>query len=126
MNHEESVVTILPSQCRERYLEIVRDPKKRRKLINELAHFKKLSPQFIVPIAPNQQHAPQLMHLLRSKGAPAKWWVISEDRNLDSREIDLQEALKEVVGSQMGTILSCIPGKLAYFEDEDGRCLLEK
>jgi hypothetical protein len=38
MNHEESVVTafFLPNR-RERYLEIVRDPKKRRKLINELS-----------------------------------------------------------------------------------------
>jgi hypothetical protein len=127
MNHEESVVTafFLPNR-RERYLEIVRDPKKRHKLINELSHFKKLNPQFIVPITPNQQHVPQLMSLLRSKDAPAKCRVISEDGNLDSREIDLQEALKEVVGRQMGTILSCIPGKLAYFEDEDGRCLLER
>ena len=80
--------------------------KKRHKLINELSHFKKLNPQFIVPITPNQQHVPQLMSLLRSKDAPAKCRVISEDGNVDSREIDLQEALKEVVGRQMGTILS--------------------
>jgi len=81
MNHEESVVTafFLPNR-HERYLEIVRDPKKRGKLINELSHFKQLNPQFIVPITPNQQHVPQLMSLLRSKGAPAKCWVISEDR----------------------------------------------
>jgi hypothetical protein len=127
MNHEESVITafFLPNR-RERYLEMVRDPKKRRKLINELSHLNKLNPQFIVPITPNQHHVPQLMRVLRSKGAPAKCWVISEDRNLDPREIDLQEALKEVVGRQMGTILSCIPGKLAYFEDEDRRCLLER
>ena len=77
MNDEESVVTafFLPNR-RERYLEMVRDPKKRRKLINELSHFNKLNPQFIVPITPNQQHILQLMSLLRSKGAPAKCWVI--------------------------------------------------
>jgi len=30
-----------------------------------------------------------------------------------------EEALGEVVGRQMGTFLSCIPGRLAYFEGED-------
>jgi hypothetical protein len=35
-------------------------------------------------------------------------------------------ALKETVGAQMGTLISCVPGKLGYFEDEDGRCILER
>jgi len=40
--------------------------------------------------------------------------------------MELAVALKEVVGRQMGTFLSCIPGKLAYFEDEDVRYILER
>jgi hypothetical protein len=34
--------------------------------------------------------------------------------------------VQPAVGRQMGTIISCIPGKLAYFEDEDGRYILER
>jgi hypothetical protein len=40
--------------------------------------------------------------------------------------LGLEIALKETVGRQMGTFISCIPGKLAYFEDEDGRYILER
>jgi hypothetical protein len=41
-------------------------------------------------------------------------------------EIDLTHALETVIGRGMGTFLSCIPGKLAYFEDEDCRWILER
>jgi hypothetical protein len=42
-----------------------------------------------------------------------------------SRSISLS-ALKEVVGYGMGTLISCIPGRLAYFESEDERYILQK
>ncbi|MGA2348155.1 MAG: hypothetical protein ABSF93_19245 [Candidatus Sulfotelmatobacter sp.] len=38
----------------------------------------------------------------------------------------LVEALKKIVGYQMGTFLTCVPGKLAYFEDEEDRWILER
>jgi hypothetical protein len=53
-------------------------------------------------------------------------WVISEDAEIDGRESDLESALENVSGTGMGTILSCIPGKLAYFEGEDERLLLAR
>ena len=31
----------------------------------------------------------------------------------------LDNALEETLGKGMGTLISCIPGKLAYFELED-------
>ena len=53
-------------------------------------------------------------------------YVMSENRDLDGREVDLETALKETVGAQMGTLISCVLGSLGYFEDEDGRCILER
>jgi len=40
----------------------------------------------------------------------------------------LAEAVEKVLGMGMGTFISCIPGKLAYFEgeDENERLLLER
>jgi hypothetical protein len=127
VSHEEAVVKafILPVR-QERYLEFLRSPKKRSKFIEQLAHFKHLNPEFIVGIPSNQRNAAGLLSLLMGKGASAKCWVISENSELDGKEIDLQTALKETVGRQMGTFISCIPGKLAYFEDEDGRYILER
>jgi hypothetical protein len=127
MNHEEAVVQafIIPVR-RERYLEFLKSPKNRKKFINVLAHFKHLDPKFATSISGNQNNPSALLKLLLGKGAGIKCWVISENAQLDGKEIDLQTALKETVGRQMGTFISCIPGKLAYFEDEDGRFLLER
>jgi hypothetical protein len=67
-----------------------------------------------------------LLKLLIAKGAGSKCWVISENPQIDHREMDLGAALKETIGYQMGTFISCIPGKLAYFEDESSRYILER
>ena len=127
VSHEEAVVKafILPVR-QERYLEFVRSPKKRPKFIEQLAHFKHLNPKFVVGIPSDQRNSSALLKLLMGKGASDKCWVISENSELDGKEIDLQAALKETVGRQMGTFIPCIPGQLAYFEDEDGRCILER
>lgn len=44
---------------------------------------------------------------------------MSENATLDGREVSLTEALRETVGSGMGTLLSCIPGRLGYYEGEE-------
>src|SRR5258707_9757228 len=46
------------------------------------------------------------------RGAGPSCWVISENSDLDGKEADLLLARKETIGYQMGTIISCIPGKL--------------
>jgi hypothetical protein len=33
--------------------------------------------------------------------------------------MELEKALAEIIGQGMGTFISCIPGKLGYFEGED-------
>ena len=52
--------------------------------------------------------------------------AISEFTELDGKELRLIDALKRIVGGQMGTILCCLPGRLAYFENEDSRFMLER
>src|SRR5712671_3417997 len=38
--------------------------------------------------------------------------------SLDGKEMELLPALKKVVGYGMGTMISCLPGRLGYFEGE--------
>jgi hypothetical protein len=126
VNHEEALIRafFVPTK-RERYVEMVAKPKHRRKFLSELAHFKALDPRYCFAI-PKMEHTPeQIADFLIRKGSPPSCWITSEDSDLDGKEMPLLEALKRVVGYQMGTFLSCIPGKLAYFEDEDGRLILE-
>jgi hypothetical protein len=127
VNHEEALVrAFIPRHRQERFLEIIAKPKKRAKLLTQLSHFKALDPKFMVAIPPNLQNPSALVKLLRAKGAGPKCYVMSENSLSDQQEVDLETALEETVGSQMGTLISCVPRKLGYFEDEDGRCILER
>jgi hypothetical protein len=127
MNHEEAVIKafILP-QRQQRYLEFLSNQKKRGKFTSDLAHFKALDSRYIVSIPPNQTNLASLTKLLTSRGAGSKCWVISENSELDAQEMELFTALRQTIGYGMGTIISCIPGKLAYFEDEEARYILQR
>jgi hypothetical protein len=125
-DHERGLVTAfsLP-QRQNRYLEILVKPK-RRGDITEFAHFKHLDPRWIVPIQPSSQHAENIYQVLREKGASKVCYGFSEWDEVDGKTLPLLDALKSVVGQGMGTFLSCVAGRLAYFEDEDMRCILER
>lgn len=127
IKQEEALVkAFIPAHRQERFLEIIAKPKKRTKLLAGLSHFKALNPQFMIAIPSNQQNPSALEKLLTAKGAGRMCYVMSENSNLDGREVALATALKETVGAQLGTLISCVPGRLGYFEDEDGRCILER
>lgn len=111
---------------RERLRCLVVNPRRRKQFVQELAHFKWLDQRRVKDLAPSAQNPEDIAKLLRQKGAPDICFLVSEDSALDRKQLPLLAALQEVVGHGMGTFISCIPGKLAYFEDEDQRCLLEK
>jgi len=125
--HERQLIRafVLP-QRRDRYLELLGKPKRRKDITDTLAHFKHLDMTYAVQIPSPQRLASGILELLKSKGAPQTCYAMSEDSELDGREIPLSEGLAFVVGRGIGTFLSCIPGKLAYFEDEDERWILER
>ena len=124
--HEEQLIRsfFLP-QRQARYLELLANPQRRPDVLKEFAHFNDLDPHWAVVLPANCNRPITVLKLLQSKGAPARCWATSESRNLDGKELDLLEALKLVVGCGIGSFLSCLPGKLAYFEDEDNRWLLD-
>lgn len=127
VNHEAALVrAFIPPHRQERFLEIIAKPKKRAKLLTQLYHFDDLDPKFMVAIPRNQQNPSALLTILKSKGAGPKCYVMSTNPKLDGQEVELAVALEKTVGSQQGTLISCVPGRLGYFEDEDGRYILER
>jgi len=68
-----------------------------------------------------------LNFLLRSLGAPSDCYLISAHTDIDGKTLPLTEALDDVVGNRVGTVVCCIPDKLAYWEGEGlrARCLLK-
>jgi hypothetical protein len=118
--HEQGFVDSFVQRARrERALLCLASRKKRRKFVDEFAHHGTyiLRPDCLRSIKPSQQNPDSIYAVLRSLGAPDTCHVISEGR-FDGREMELLAALKEIVGYGMGTVISCLPGQLGYFEGE--------
>jgi len=119
MSHEtEFVETFILSDCQSRWLEFLNKPKRRSSFLHRLADDRDLDSRFRVPISPAQQTPECVATQLHKLRAPASCHVISEMTDLDGRNMDLIAALQLVIGSGLGTVISCIPGKLAYYEGE--------
>jgi hypothetical protein len=127
--HEEQFARafIVPEK-RARYLSLLESERGRTKLVDGFNHCRDLDPRFAKLIPSHQQSAQSIETILRRKGAPDTCHVMSDLSAIDGREMSLSEALLETVGSDAGTLISCIAGKLAYFELEgfDGRYILER
>jgi hypothetical protein len=113
-------------QKRDRYVDTVSNEKRRKKFIAELSHFGDFDSRWIVQITPSSQNPKDILGMLQKRGATATCHAISEFKELDRQEIPLKDALDKIVGYQMGTILCCLPGRLAYFESEESRFVLER
>jgi hypothetical protein len=136
--HEQATIKAFVVRGRqERFSSFLSTPKNRKKFTKELPHFRWFDGRFATAVPwkvdpslklwdRHLQGVANVCRLLRSKGAGKTCWVISEESKLDGQELQLESALERVVGNGIGTILSCVPGKLAYFEGEDESLLLSR
>lgn len=120
MNHEEEFFRyfIIPAK-RDRYLSLLQSRKGRRKVTEGLNHPKDLDMKYATRLPSNAQTVTQIEVLLKAKGAPNDCFIISSNQDIDRSEMLLRDALEYTVGQGLGTIISCLPGKLAYFEGEE-------
>ena len=110
----------------ERHVALLRTRTKREKLIAEMYDLD-LDSRFIWTLKPEDQWPTRVYDLLRQRGAPDTCYVMSAVSDLDERAMELREALELTVGHDSGTLISCIPGHLAYYEGDGGcRYLLER
>jgi hypothetical protein len=127
--HEEALVTSFVIKSRHhRLLYVLKNRKRRREALKFLAHFDGLDPRWAHRIPAANQTAELIAQILRRKGAPEICYAISQDPEIDGRFINISEVLDIIVGYGVGTLLSCIPGRLGYFEGEAAgeRFVLEK
>jgi len=125
---EATIRAFIVRERRDRFLELLPNPKQRHKITKSLAHPNPawFDSRFMMPIPPSQSDADGIARLLLSKGAGKTCWAISEDRRFDGREVELDAVLAEIVGYGMGSILCCVPGKLGFVESENGRFIMER
>src|ERR1043166_4396112 len=116
-SHEEQFArSFIIAKKRDRYLALLESKRGRAKLLDGFNHCHDLDPRYATLIPPNQQSDSSIESLLRRKGAPETCYVMSDNRDIDGREMSLSDALTETVGMGAGTFISCLPGKLGYFE----------
>ena len=114
------VEAFITSVKRQRLLDFFAAEKNRWKGLLELEHF---HPDIIegrwAEAVPRTGSTPEsISRTLRQKGAPNDCYVFSNCKELDRRFMPLDAAIREVHGVGIGTVVSCIPGELAFFEGE--------
>lgn len=114
---------IVPAK-RERYKGHLADLRRRAKILDGLNHCIDFDPRYTTEIPSKTD----VVALLRSRGAPDSCHVLSDARELDGREMLLREAVDETEAHMLGTLIGCVPGRLAYYYGEGGeqRLLLER
>ena len=127
MDHEAAFVrAFIVSNKRDRYATMLASKKRRRELLDGLNHCADIDYSYASPIPGGEQKAAQIEKILRSHGAPDGCHVISDNPTWDQKQMLLSEATRLVCGSSTGTVLCCVPGRLAYYESEEmhGRYIL--
>jgi hypothetical protein len=127
VHNEHSLVSaFVKRNKRDRYREILSGERLRHKFVNQLAHLTDFDPKYRIPIPSNKLFVENIAFELKRRHSPRTVFAISEDPTLDQKELPLLEALRKTIGRGMGTVLSCIPGRLAFVETEDERFILER
>lgn len=126
MNEHETktIRAFVLKEKQDRLLLLLGDSKRRIEGLNRLNHSGDLDPRYTQWLPSNTDIAA----LLRKDGCPKEVYVISGAEQIDAKTLPLEDALQQVTWHGFGSILSCIPGKLAYYYDEEGgsRALLKK
>lgn len=121
MNIHESLLidSFIIKSRQHRYIELINSRKGRIKFRKYIAHFKDLNEDLALNVSAICNSYDQVFSLLISKFDIDRCYCISENSKYDQREFFLSDALKELYNSGISYFLSCIPGKLVYYEGED-------
>lgn len=115
---EAFVKAFLTSEKRARFLQFLANPRRRKEILVKLNHDLPYMPEFASTVPGHQDFPEELEKLLRAKGAGPTCHVLADGLKADGRELPLRGALNLVCLHPFGAILSCIPGRLAYYKPE--------
>lgn len=119
-DHERRFVEFLAEPNRRRVKTLLELGEKRRRDVRSLLHHAvRLDPRFRHHLAGSDPYPPRVEAMLRERGAPATCYVLAADPKLDGRVMPILEALDAILGMGNGAFVSCIPGRLGFYEYED-------
>lgn len=110
----------------DRLLFLLSHPKRRHEVLDSLNHFKYWDARFARPL---DSCADALCQLVEA-GAPSECHIMSDQSDLDRRDMPLEEAIAACEDGHFASVLCCVPGFLAFFIDESAaprsRVLLQR
>jgi hypothetical protein len=117
--HEEKTVeAFILKEKQDRYKLLLRStkPETRAKCTDGLNHCHDFDPRYMTRLPGNAD----IVSLLRREGSPENVHVISDTKSIDGKMMSLGDAIVEAEAGGWGTVISCIPGRLAYYHGEGG------
>ena len=96
----------------------------RENITHQLTHFTDFDLKYRLSNPSNSLVIENIVRELKKRHSPNFVFAISEDPALDEKELRFVAALQQIVGRGVETVLSCIPGRLAFVETEDERFIL--
>ena len=101
----------------DRYIQFVSSPKNRHKFIKDLSHFNFFQWDLFQAVTGNEERS--ILQVLQNNSVVENvCYVISENTDIDKKTIKIKEAIIEIVGYGMGTILVFGDAEIIYFESE--------
>ncbi len=125
IDHEEKTIkAFIIKEKRDRYSMLLENKKRRNEALDKLNHCRDIDERFIRWLPSNAD----VVKILKEEGSPEHVYVISDSKDIDGKMIPLADAVHGASMAGWGTIISCVPGKLAYYYDEVGerRGILKK
>jgi hypothetical protein len=117
VEHEQAFVSVfVVPEKRARYMEFLGKPKRRSHITNRFCHFF----DFVSGLAKRVDRGTgaELAPVLRFRGAGDTAHVIGGRREIDGRDLPLEEAIDSALADPRGVVVSCIPGRLALYMQE--------
>ena len=130
MDHEEAFVRAFIARERRGFLLEKLESLPRHVFRDYLRSYERLDPRYYESIDPRglnlEEKIQHVYEQLRAGGAPDRCYVMGASE-LDGQEADLLPMIRELNRfDEIWTILSCIPGKLAYLKDEGRQIILRR
>ena len=121
LHAREFIDSFISKERKSRYLALLDSKMGERSLASRLAHLNTFDDKFIQPLpkgSPTTQIDFIYKFINRINKNGENCYVISEDKTISGKEIPIQGSIELVLGRAFGSILSFLPGKLAYYESE--------
>lgn len=116
--HEEAfVASFIVPEKKARYRELLSSRKRRGKILEQLHHTLDFDHRFSQRLHNSEKWPDKLAKILRQKGAKDICHIISANKELDGKELPLDEATEAVLDYQFGSVICCSP-KLAFYQPE--------